>query len=222
MKELSVKECLAVGWKTVTARPWLFIAAGVIIFVVSVLSDIPRSLTEHLTGIERLLSLVAFLLGTVISLLVAMGKTAFFLHGHDSVSSLRLADLWHPRPFWKFAITSFLAGVATAIGFVLLIVPGIIIGIIVGFSLYIVIDKELKPFDAIRESARITKGNRWNLFLLGLALLGVNIVGFCLLLVGLFITLPLSSIAVVHAYRTLSRTSSDGAPETSSATPAAA
>lgn len=216
MKELSVKDCLLTGWKTVTARPWIFIAAGIIIFVVSILSDVPRSFTKDLTGLASLLNVLTFLVGAAISFLIAMGKTAFFLRGHDSVHSLKLSDLWHPRPFWKFVGTSILAGGATIIGLLLFIIPGIIVGIIVGFSLYVVIDKELRPIDAIRESAKLTKGNRWNLFLLGLAIFGINIVGFCLLLVGLFITLPISAIAVVHAYRILSGTtlSSSPAPET--------
>ncbi len=220
MKELSVKECLLAGWKTVTARPWIFVAAGIIIFVASLLSDVPRSFTKDLTGLESLLNLLAFILSAVVSFLIAMGKTAFFLRGHDSLESLRLSDLWHPRPFWKFVGTSILAGGATIIGLLLFIIPGIIIGIIVGFSLYIVIDKELAPIDAIRESAKITKGNRWNLFLLGLAIFGINIVGFCLLLVGLFITLPISAIAVVHAYRVLSGTLATSSPASAAETPA--
>ena len=99
---------------------------------------------------------------------------------------------------------SVLVGAATIVGLILLIVPGIIIGIMFGFAAYIVIDKEAPPVEALRESLALTKGNRWKLFLLGLALVGINIIGACLLLVGLLVSLPVSTFAVVHAYRVLS------------------
>jgi uncharacterized membrane protein len=49
----------------------------------------------------------------------------------------------------------------------------------------------------------LTKGNRWKLFQLSLALLLLNILGLLALLVGLFVTIPVSFIAMVHAYRAL-------------------
>jgi uncharacterized membrane protein len=208
MYELSVKECLSFGWKTFTSRPWLFIGAGLVIFAVSALGDMPRALTKGITGTEAMaVGVITFLISTAVSFLVSMGKSAFYLKSHDAVEASDLKNLWHPQPFLKYAITSFLAGAATVIGLILFIVPGIIFGIMFGFAQYLVIEKNLDPLSALRESAALTKGNRWNLFLLGLALLGINILGFCALLVGLFVTLPLSTLAVVHSYRLLSKVS---------------
>jgi uncharacterized membrane protein len=207
MSELSVKECLSVGWNTFTSRPWIFIGAGLVLFAVSALGDVPRAMTKGLTGTEGyVVGVITFLISTGISFLVSMGKVSFYLKGHDSTATAELNDLWHPQPFWKYAATSILAGAATVLGLILFIVPGIIVGIMFGFAQYLVIEKNLDPMTALRESAELTKGNRWNLFLLGIALLGINILGFCALLVGLFVTLPVSTLAVIHAYRLLSRT----------------
>ena len=220
MKELSVRECLRAAWTEFKSRPWLFIGSYAIIGVASIIANLPRSLAQqHATG-QWVLGFIAFLITTGLSFLISMGKTSFFLKAHDMPQSTEFSDLWHPRPFWKFAAVSVLAGAATIIGLILLIVPGIIIGIMFSFSLYIVIEKGSKPLDALRESAALTKGNRWRLFLLGLALLGINLIGLCLLLVGLLVSLPVSTLAIVHAYRFLSGTSlpeavSDVTPETS-------
>ena len=206
MKELSVRECLSVGWNGFKARPWFFIGSGFILLIASLITDLPRSIIQHGSNGGWLLGFIGFLISTGLSFLISMGKTAFFLRAHDNVQSVEFKDLWHPRPYWKYAVVSVLAGAITIIGLILLIVPGIIVGIMLGYSLYIVIEKELSPIEAMRESIAITKGNRWNLFLLGLALLGINILGFIAILVGLFVTLPVSALAIVHAYRVLSGT----------------
>jgi uncharacterized membrane protein len=207
MKELSVKECLTTGWNDFSARPWLLIGSSVLIFILSMIADIPRTAAHGMHGGEAVaVGIIGFLVSIGLTFLIAMGKTAFYLRAHDSIRTATLNNLWHPHPYWRFVGTSLLAGIVTIIGLILLIVPGIIIGIIVGFAAYIVIDRGLAPFDALRESARITKGNRWKLFLLGLAVLGINIIGFCLLLIGLFVTMPITALAVMHAYRTLSAT----------------
>lgn len=204
MKELSVRECLRAGWEGFKTRPWFFIGSYVVIFIASILSGLPRSLAQQVEGSVWSIGFLAFLISLGLSFLVSMGKTAFFLKAHDMPQETDLSDLWHPRPFWKFTAVSVLAGAATIIGLILLIVPGIIIGIMFGFALYIVIEKQSQPMAALRESVALTKGNRWRLFLLGLALLGINIIGLCLVLIGLFATLPISALAVVHAYRVLS------------------
>ncbi|MDB4991930.1 MAG: hypothetical protein JWL75_175 [Parcubacteria group bacterium] len=207
MYQLSVKECLSTGWRTFTSRPWLFIVAGALLFAISAIADIPRAVSKGHEGAEGVaLWIITFLISSIVSFLVSMGKTAFYLKSHDAAESAKLADLWHPKPFLKYAIVTILSGLATFIGLILLIVPGIIVGIMFGFSQYLVIEKHLSPMEALRESARLTHGNRWNLFLLGLALLGINILGFCALFVGLLVTLPISTIAVIHAYRLLSST----------------
>lgn len=207
MQQLSIRDCLRAGWTGFKVRPWIFIGTSLVIFAASIVADLPRSIVNHLTENPSWgLGFIAFLVGTGISFLISMGKTAFYLRAHDTPQSVEIADLWHPHPYWKFVAVSVLAGAATIIGLVLLIVPGIIIGIALGFSLYIVIEKGSSPFDAMRESAALTKGHRWNLFLLGLALIGINILGFCALFVGLLVSIPVSTLAVVHAYRTLSGT----------------
>lgn len=219
MMEVSVRECLTAGWDRFKARPWFFVGAGLILLAASVVADLPRSILQHVAPGTWILGFVAFLIGTGLSFLVSMGKTAFYLRAHDAPEAAEFADLWHPHPYWNYGVVSVLAGAATIIGLVLLVVPGIIIGIMLGFSLYIVVDKGSKPIDAMRESIELTKGHRWNLFLLGLALLGINIVGLCALLVGLFVTLPVSALAIVHAYRSLSGTGAKVAPSAQESEP---
>lgn len=208
MNSLSVKESLKHGWSTFTSRPWIFVQAGILLFLLNFGMNLVQTLLEEagkLNGDVAALvfGLVSLVLGIGVSFLVSMGETSFFLRAHDEPAKVCLKDLWHPRPFWKFLGTSLLAGLMILLGLVLLIVPGIIVGLMLTFVGYIVIEEKLSPIAAIKRSVALTKGSLWKLFQLSLALLLLNILGLLALLVGLFVTIPVSFIAMVHAYRTL-------------------
>jgi uncharacterized membrane protein len=85
----------------------------------------------------------------------------------------------------------------------LLIVPGIIFGLMFMFATFIVIERELGPIDAMNESHRLTRGHKWQLFGFVLLLVLVNLLGLLALLVGIFVSIPVSTLAFVHAYRVL-------------------
>jgi uncharacterized membrane protein len=84
-----------------------------------------------------------------------------------------------------------------------LIVPGIIIAMGLAFVPYLVVERGLGPVEALKESWRLTKGHKMQIFLLVLALVGINILGLMALVVGVFVTFPLTLLAFAHAYRTL-------------------
>lgn len=78
----------------------------------------------------------------------------------------------------KILATQFLMGFAILIGFLLLIVPGIILALGLAFSTYYVADADMGPIDAMKASWEATNGSKGKLFLLG-------IVGFLIVLVGI-------------------------------------
>ncbi len=90
-------------------------------------------------------------------------------------------------------------------GFLLLIIPGIIFLVRLMFVKFITTEKEITPRMALRESKRITKGYRWKLFFLMCVLILINIVGLICLIVGVFITAPLTTLAFAVAYKKLSQ-----------------
>jgi uncharacterized membrane protein len=89
----------------------------------------------------------------------------------------------------------------------LLIIPGIFFGIRLKYATYLVIDKNLGPLEAIKGSWKITRGNVWNLFFLSILLGLINLLGLLCLVIGLFITVPLSMLATAFVYRKLLSTS---------------
>jgi membrane-anchored glycerophosphoryl diester phosphodiesterase (GDPDase) len=209
MTQLSVKECLRFGWETFKKSPVL-IAGGFLIGIgVMALSSLILDDTTQAPSLQTFLMGVA---NGVIGMIVEIGFVTFALRAHDNVGGLRVSDMWNPKPFWKYLAVQILVGITVLIGLVLLVVPGVIAAIGLLFSSYLIVDKGRGPIEAMKESWRVTKGNRWQLALLVLAVAVLNILGFMLVLVGLLVTIPVSMIAMAHAYRTLEHTASEVAP----------
>lgn len=108
---------------------------------------------------------------------------------------------------FMYIVSNLIRQIIIVIGFLLLIVPGIIFSIKFQFVEYLIVDKKM-GIDSLSKSWNMTKGVKWNLFLFGLLLGVINIVGFLLLIVGLFVTIPLSMIAQAYVYKKLVATAS--------------
>ena len=204
MNTFSPGAMIRFGWETFKKRPWFFVGVFLVVGILTSGSSFQMSEnTQYAPGTIALFG-VAGILMAAIQILAKMGSTQFVLKAQDNTESLTFGDLWAPHPFWKYIGASILVGVIVIIGLILLIVPGIIWALRYMFVPYLVMERKLKPFEALKESARITYGHKWQLLgMMGLIVL-VNILGLLCLLVGLLVSGPVSALAVGHAYRTLS------------------
>lgn len=209
MQPLSIGECIRFGWETFKKRPWILIGAFLLVVVISAIPSIlgphpeigpdGQIIPQPLTTWDLITSLASL----VISFFVGLGLTTFSLRAHDDIANVQISDLWNPQPFWRFVGGEILAALIIFVGFVLLVVPGIIASVGLGFVPFLLVDRPVGPIDALKESWRITKGHKWQLFLLGLVLVALNFVGVLALVVGVFVTVPITLLAFAHAYRTL-------------------
>ena len=203
--EFSIKSALNFGWETFKRRPWFFVGATLVIFLLYIAAGALTGTIDYaLTGDTKNHSGVGSILDWLIGTLISMGVVAFYLKAHDNPEQVTLSALWHPHPYWSYLAATVLVGLVIVFGLLLLIVPGIIFGLMFMFTSFIVIDRALGPIDAMKESKRITSGYRWRLlgFILLLAL--INLAGVIALVVGLLVTVPVTSIAFANAYRVLS------------------
>lgn len=203
--EFSIKSALNFGWETFKRRPWFFVGATLVIFLLYIVAGaLTVTIDYALTGDTENHSGVGSILDWLIGTLISMGVVAFYLKAHDNPEQVTLSALWHPHPYWSYLAATVLVGLVIVLGLLLLIVPGIIFGLMFMFTSFIVIDRALGPIDAMKESKRITSGYRWRLlgFILLLAL--INLAGVIALVVGLLVTVPVTSIAFANAYRVLS------------------
>lgn len=209
MATLSIGDCISYGWETFKKRPWILIGALVLTMIVASIPGLFRPHPEIgpdgdiIPPPVTAMYVISTLASIVVSTFAAIGLVTFALRAHDNIASVQLADLWNPAPFWRFLVAHILTGLVVALGLIVFIVPGIILMMGLLFVPYLVVERGLGPIEAMQESWRITKGNKWRLFLLFLALLGINLLGLLALIVGVLVAVPITMLAVVHAYRTL-------------------
>jgi membrane-anchored glycerophosphoryl diester phosphodiesterase (GDPDase) len=201
MNKVAIGESIRFGWHTFKKRPFIFIGAFLLMAIISIViqglldpgKDAPVTLTNVLLGIVSML----------VGLIIEIGLVTFSLRAHDSVEKVGVKDLWNPKPFWYYLVGQAFVGFVVIVGLILLIVPGVIAAMGLMFSSYLIIDKGRGPVEAFKQSWQMTKGHKWDLFLLSLALVGLNILGLLALVIGLLVTIPITMLAVVHVYRKL-------------------
>ena len=108
------------------------------------------------------------------------------------------------KDFIRIFLAEFLVNLATSIGMILLIIPGIIIGsglVMTGFILKD--DKEISAIDAMKKSWEMTDGHKGALVLLFLSFLGWIILSIFTLGIGMLFLYPYMQTALAHCYEDL-------------------
>jgi uncharacterized membrane protein len=202
--EFSSKECIRFGWEAFKKRPWFYVGASLLIMLAYIVTGaISGGIDVAVTGDYETQSLPGGLVNFVLGTFISMGAAAFYLSAHDRPEIAGYSSLWHPSPFWSYLIANFLVGILIAIGFILLIVPGIIAMLMFMFTSFVVIDREKGPVESMAVSKLITKGKRWPLLGFVLLLTLINLAGVLAFVVGLLVSIPVSVLAFAHAYRVL-------------------
>ncbi|KKP81347.1 MAG: hypothetical protein UR81_C0001G0018 [Candidatus Levybacteria bacterium GW2011_GWB1_35_5] len=148
-------------------------------------------------------SLLLNIINWIFSSIITLGMISIALKIVDNKKA-EYKDLFFLN--WKllfvYIIANLVRSIAIIVGFILLIIPGIIIAIKLQFLEYLIVDKKM-GFEAISKSWEMTKGVKWNLFVFGILLTLINILGALALIVGLFVSLPLSMVATAFVYKKL-------------------
>ena len=202
----SIKEAIKVGWEKTKANFWKSVA------IVFISVSIPF-LMEILSGtIEKRGSVVAFpiymvLVIAVVYLSVALkiGGTKLFLRIYDGENP-EIKEIFNTYGmFWRFLGQSILYSLIVIGGTILLIVPGVIFAIMYSFASIIIVDTNIGIKASLKESKVITAGSKWKLFGFFIVVGLLNILGYIALGVGIFVTIPITTFAMIHIYRELTK-----------------
>lgn len=108
--------------------------------------------------------------------------------------------------FPSFLLAYILYYLGTLVGFVLLLIPGVYFSVKYNFWPFFILDRAFKGLESLKASGQITYGAKWDLLLFFIGLLLVNLLGLLCFIVGLFVTIPLTTIAWAYIYEKLTRT----------------
>lgn len=204
MKSFSIEEAVLFGWHSFKARPWFFIAiTALTIFVSSIGNNTDeyelQTAPFHVTAVFGLVALLAALANLILSI----GSQKIFLKT-EAGEKPEFKELFaHANLFFKVLFGIILYILIVLGGLILFIVPGIIFAIRYGFQYILIIDRGMGPIEALKESAKLTRGIRWHLLLFAVALGLVNVLGVLALGVGLLVSVPVTNLAIVHVYKKL-------------------
>ncbi len=82
-------------------------------------------------------------------------------------------------------LATLLTGFILAIGFIMLIIPGIIFACKLAFVPYLVIDKKMDAVAALKASWEMTNGHAIDIFVMGIMAFFIAVIGLLLLIVGI-------------------------------------
>lgn len=153
--------------------------------------SIPASLFEGFIWVK----IVLFIINIILSALLTIGLLRISLKAARGQTVSWKDFHMDGRTFWMFVWMGIVTGLLVFLGFVALIIPGIILTIMWTYVLLLLVDHpQATTKQLLRASAQITKGVRWKLLALTFVNAGVAILGLLLLVVGV---LPASMIIII-------------------------
>ena len=144
-------------------------------------------------------------LGSLIQLVVGGPLTAGFyivafklLKGQKS----EFADFFLGfNNFLPFFLVSLVSTLLTALGIILIVLPGIYLAVAYSFAVPLVVARKFDFWEAMEGSRKIITKNWFSFFGLLIVLVLINVVGALLLGLGLLVTLPVTVCTIAVAFK---------------------
>jgi len=194
------KEAIKYGWETMKANFWFFCLVLVVTFAIS---GVFSFLANHFKN-DLLLNIVIQIISFIVSLFISVGLTKILLNIYDK-KEVKLADLFSGAPqYVNYLVGSIIYSLIVMVGFILFFFPGIYLALKYQFYCYLIVEKNMGPWEAIKASGKITDGYKWKLFGFIMLSLLINLAGLIALIIGMFATIPLIMMAQVYIYKKLS------------------
>ena len=175
---------------------WLSIAVLVVYQLVSYVPNLLGMLSESVF-LAGIMSIITVALTGVLSI----GVCRFFINLTGDSNS-QFSDLWYGfNNILKAFGVSLLVALLVFLGSLLFVVPGIILTYMYSQVYYVMAQNpELSVIDVLKESARIMKGHKFELFVLELSFLGwMILVGITFGIVGLYV-IPYYNATLANYY----------------------
>ena len=201
-KSFSSHEAVSFGWDTFKQNVSFFIG---LLIIMAIITFVPDYISKQTKETMPLISLVVSVAAVCLRIFVGMGMIKIALKFCDNERG-EFADLFSCSQFFlAYLAGSILYGLIMFGGLLLLIVPGVIWEIKFQYFKYLIIDNGMDPIEALKASAKITDGTKGDLFIFGLLLTAINILGAFALILGLFVTIPLTMLADAFVFRALAK-----------------
>lgn len=186
------------SWEAFRKNPVLIV--GVLVVYSLITNGLPALLGQE-SVLGRIVQLIIFIING--PLLAGAYFVALRLVRGDSVEFAQMFEGF--QVFGKAFGVFFLYGAAVVIGLMLLIVPGVIAAVGLMPAVFLVLDGDAGVIDTLKRAWAMTTGYRIKIFLVFLAVLGLNLLGVLALVIGVFLTGAFSMLLIASVYEELNQ-----------------
>lgn len=196
-KGFSIGEVLKFGWEEWKKNWVLLLGIALFAFIVPIIPQALRmTLSEDAVFAGLLLGIIHFVL-TAIS---HMGLLTVALKAARQ-ENFTFADFFSKiHLFPSYLLGKIIYILSVALGLILLIIPGIVIALKYNLWPFYVLDNSSSAIESLKASNKAVYGSKWDLFLFGIAVLIINILGLLAFGIGFLITWPVTLIAWSKVY----------------------
>jgi uncharacterized membrane protein len=216
----TISESLGSGWHTMK-KYFLYLLVAVIVagiiggganifqynFTENDLSGFEHGWNHFSPFILTFVSISAFFtiaFSILVRPVILYGTDLMFLQGVRNIKpDFRNLVIGFQRNYINIVVASLLATIIIVIGFILLIIPGIIAACRLFMVPYLVMDKRMGGIEAIETSWQMTRGYGFTVFGLAITSFFIFIAGLSLLIVGVFPALILISSSFASLYQAI-------------------
>ena len=200
------------GWRQL----WKYFLELFLIGIIGYVIGIPGWMGGWSQGTAAATGFLGFL-GTVYGILVVgpvdYGVSFAYLKASRG-DSLEIKNMFEAfQTYWNAVLASLLVGVIVSIGFILLIVPGIVFACKLAFTPYLVVDRKMGAIEAVKGSWSMTGGHAWKVFLIGLLAIPISIAGLICFGVGIILSIIWIRMAFASLYHAVSLSGEASAQE---------
>jgi hypothetical protein len=189
--KIDISKAIKYGWESVKKDLWYFVGIAFVVTLVSIVFN------------SKGMPAFWVYIGVIVIAWLTCGYLKIALE-YKQGNKLPFDDLFKQYKYlWRFIGASLLIGVIVALGFIVLIIPGIYFALKYQFVLNLIVDKDMGVFEAMQKSAEMTKGVKMSLLGFNIVCGGVVVLGFLALGVGVLVAQPVVYLADVYIYRKL-------------------
>ncbi|MFV0340987.1 MAG: hypothetical protein ACK5MA_10265 [Parachlamydiaceae bacterium] len=195
--EWKIGSLLKDGFKT-WKEHWVLIT-GILLFS-TVLPMVPHGLQMAVSEDALISKFILLLIWGLLIILAEMGFTTILLKavkGEPYVFSdfFSRFDLF-PSYFCAYVLNA----LAVVLGFIFVIIPGIIFALKFSMYRFFVLEDSLEGVEALRKSNQVTYGHKWHLLGFFIVACLINFAGTLLLGIGWLFTAPVTALAWTHLF----------------------
>ena len=159
-----IKESFGIYKQKIKSILMILIMGWVLIMVFGILTSLisPESIIEKGGYYAVLLILGIFLFVILLSAFITLSFILLVIKPTGAKLREIFQEVW--KKLWQYLWIVALVGFFTTLSFIFFIIPGLIVGIYLVFSLYVLIIEEGRGMNALKRSWALVKGNWWKVF----------------------------------------------------------